>query len=172
MIISKWKDITKGNLACFFICLSKSKCFSVRPFLMQTDNSYQRIPLMKLHIHFIISILKRYYFKRRFGRIGNTLLKKMKYFLTPCSWRSMMSSYRSQPPFDLRQKYVVLLLLFFWSKITWSFTFLYVNKILCIIFENSYEKKNKQTNWIPDSTLHLHILLWNFLKFFLWATCT
>ena len=51
---------------------------SVRPFIMQTDNySYRKIPPIKLHVHFIISILKKYYFKRRFGRIRNTIIKKM-----------------------------------------------------------------------------------------------
>ena len=44
---------------------------------MQTDNSYRKIPPIKLHVHFIISILKTYYFKQRFGRIRNTIIKKI-----------------------------------------------------------------------------------------------
>ena len=51
--------------------------FFFLPFLMQTDNSYRKIPPIKLHVHFIISILKTYYFKRRFGRIRNTIIKKI-----------------------------------------------------------------------------------------------
>ena len=93
VITLNWKEITKSNS----VVLSKSKCFSVRQFLMQTDNSYRKIPPIKLHVYFTISILKTYYFKWRFGRIRNTIIKKMESFLTLYSWRSIMSSYRPQP---------------------------------------------------------------------------
>ena len=56
--------------------------FFCTTFLLQTDNSYRKIPSIKLHVHFIISILKTYYFKRRFRRIRNTIMKKMESFPT------------------------------------------------------------------------------------------
>ena len=71
--------------------------FVCTTFLMQTDNSYRKIPPIKHHVHFTISILKTYYFKRRFRRNRNTIIKKMESFPTLYSWRSMMSLYRSQP---------------------------------------------------------------------------
>ena len=43
---------------------------------MQTDNSNLKILPIKIHAHFIISILNIYYFKRRFGRIRNTIIKR------------------------------------------------------------------------------------------------
>ena len=60
------------KLACFLFVLSKSKWFPVRPFLVQTGDSYRKIPPIK-HVHFIISILKAYYFKQTFGRIRNMM---------------------------------------------------------------------------------------------------
>ena len=56
--------------------------FVCTTFLMQTDNSYRKIPPIKHHVHFIISILKTYYFKRRFRRNRNTIIKKMESFPT------------------------------------------------------------------------------------------
>ena len=62
---------------------------------MQTDNSYCKIPPIKLHVHFIISVLKTYYFKQRFGRIRNTIIRKI---IFPYSVFITFSdvSYRSQ----------------------------------------------------------------------------
>ena len=96
VITLNWKEITKSNS----VVLSKSKCFSVRQFLMQTDNSYRKIPPIKLHVYFTISILKTYYFKWRFGRIRNTIIKKMAYLEGPT---------KQDRPWVYRQKFTVLI---------------------------------------------------------------
>ena len=109
-IIFKWKSYTLFSWLFLFVDIlflffaqSKSKWFSLRHFLIQTDKSFMYI--------FIISISKTYYLKRWLGKIcvrtwlynvatnfniisHNTIIKKMESCLTFYSWRSVVFSYK------------------------------------------------------------------------------
>ena len=68
------------------------------------------------------------------------------------------------------------IILFFRSKTTWNFTFLHVNKILSIIFENSYKKIESLTqhfifvcfnyneiSWYYFCEIHVHRQIGHFI---------